>query len=97
MERIPTCPTSFVRRLHICADDTVADGTFALALQSALHIPSKCNEPLDNTASAEYDDLEGAQPRLPILLGDADSRARRDSRGVERVAAGERNGKRDGW
>lgn len=62
VERVATCSTTLVRSLHICADDAVTDGTFTLPFQCALDITSKGYEALNDTAGAEYDDLNSPQP-----------------------------------
>ena len=68
MESVSAGTASLVGGLHISANNGVADGTFTLSFQSTLHVSSKRNKALDNTAGTEYDDLDGSEPGLPVLF-----------------------------
>lgn len=79
-----------LRRLHIRADDTIADGALALPLQRTLDIASERQQAVDKAAVAEHDDaLDGAEPRLPLLFGDGDAGAGGDERVGEGVVGWE--------
>ena len=97
MKRILTRPTLLLRRLHIRPDNAVADRTLRLPLQRPLDIPPESDQPLDQTSRGEDDDLEGAQPGLPVFVGDADAVARCDEGLLEGVGARQRDGEADGW
>lgn len=59
----------FVRCLHVRRDNRVTDGTFALALQSALYVPAECHQPILQVAVGEHDySLDREQPILPFPL-----------------------------
>jgi hypothetical protein len=68
MEVVLARPTRFVRRLHVCPDNAVADCTFTLPLQCTLNVAPKGHETFDQAARGEDDDLEGTDPGLPVLL-----------------------------
>lgn len=90
MKGILTRGALLVRGLHIRADDAVADGALGLALQRALHVAAKGQQPIHQAAVAEHDDaLDGAEPRLPFLLRHHDARAGGDEGWGERVVGGE--------
>lgn len=62
MEHVLTRSTFLARGLHVCADDTVADGTLGLSRQRAADVPSEGDQTFNHTARAEDDDLDGPQP-----------------------------------
>lgn len=87
---------SLVRRLHICRDDRITDGTLALSLESTLHVPAEGHQPIDQTSVGEHDhSLDREQPILPFLFVNKHPTATDHNRGMKRVCGRKRNGYRD--
>lgn len=74
MEGVLASGASLIRRLHVRRDHRVTDGTFALALQSALHVLAEGHQSVHKIAVGEHDHtLNGEQPALPLPLVDQHS------------------------
>lgn len=69
VEGVLASGASLIRRLHVRRDHRVTDGTFALALQRALHVLAEGHQSVHKIAVGEHDHaLNGEQPALPLPL-----------------------------
>lgn len=86
MESVLAGSTTLVGRLHVRRDNRVTDGTFALALEGTLDVPSEGQQAVDQISIGEHDHtLDRQQPTLPLLLVDEHAAATDDQCGLERV------------
>ena len=95
MKRVLARATPFRGQLAVDADDAVADGALALALERARHVLAPGDQTVDDGAQAaargrEGDDaLGGDEPAAPLLLVDGDAVDGFDGRGGERIGGRE--------
>lgn len=97
MERVLACRAPLVRRLHICGDDRVADGTLTLSLQRTLYVLPECKQSIHQTAIGKHDHaLNSDQPALPFSLVNQDTATTYNQGRVERVRRGQNDSDCDG-
>jgi len=77
METVPASSALLARQLSVFCDHTVADGALRLPLQRTYDIPLERSEPGYQIIIGESNDvLRDAQPGLPLLLVQSNTRDR---------------------